>query len=484
MQRYFSKFATLLILSGLALLPSLALTIPDDQKTPLALSLVVIGLWVSELFPIVITTTLSALAFILIGAISWGGLGQVLLDPVLQLLLGSIIIAKGVTTSGLATRLASAILSSHWATRDISRLLLAFGLISTGISLFVSNTAVTAMLLPVGLAVINAIGVNKRPEAIGILLMLTWGSSVAVGVLVGSPPNLIAESALSNHGAAQIGFVGWMAFAMPINLLLLAAAWITLKLRYCHTAGLAPLQISPNSAGDSSCNTEPFTAAERRALGIFLLIILLWFLPDTLAALMGRGAELTRFVQRWVSPSNVALLGAGLFLLIPTRSFPSAPILSPRDLLRIDWRTMFLFAGGILLGKVLYDTGLANTLGEWIVELAGDHSQLMITALMVAVGILLSELTSNTAAASLLIPLALGAAQQAGVNPVAPVLGAALGTSLGFMMPISTPPNSIIYGSGLVPMRQMITSGIILDILGFTIVVLSLRAILPLLGWW
>src|SRR5690606_34765956 len=117
----------------------------------------------------------------------------------------------------------------------------------------------------------------------------------------------------------------------------------------------------------------------------------------------------------------------------------------------IDWRTMFLFGGGLLLGKAAFDSGLAAVLGRTILGWSGAHSQLAITAIITAVAIVLSELTSNTAAASLLVPLSIALADELGVSPVPAALGAALGASFGFMMPISTPPNSIVYSSGEVP---------------------------------
>jgi len=148
----------------------------------------------------------------------------------------------------------------------------------------------------------------------------------------------------------------------------------------------------------------------------------------------------------------------------------------------IDWGTVLLFGGGIALGRAMFESGLAATVGRAAAVLAGSGSLWTVTAISTALAIFMSELASNTASAATIVPLAIGLAQGAGVNPIAPALGAGLGASFGFMLPISTPPNAIIYSSGLIPTWQMVRTGIIIDALGFAVVMLWLWLLLPLLG--
>jgi sodium-dependent dicarboxylate transporter 2/3/5 len=149
---------------------------------------------------------------------------------------------------------------------------------------------------------------------------------------------------------------------------------------------------------------------------------------------------------------------------------------------QIDWGTILLFAGGISLGRALDASGLPETIGMGVTAMIGPGAVWTLTALAIATAILLSEIGSNTASASILVPMVIGIAQVAGISPVPPVLGTALGASLGFMMPVSTPPNAIVYGSGLVPARDMMKAGLMIDILGFFVVFGCLRVILPLMG--
>ncbi len=153
-----------------------------------------------------------------------------------------------------------------------------------------------------------------------------------------------------------------------------------------------------------------------------------------------------------------------------------------RTATQIDWGTILLFGGGIALGQAMFSSGLAKDLGELSARASGAHSLWAITALVTAAAILLSELASNTAAATTLIPIAIGLAQGAGVSPIAPALGVGIGASMGFMLPVSTAPNAIVYSSGLIPSKEMMKSGVLIDILGFIVTMVGLWIMLPILG--
>jgi sodium-dependent dicarboxylate transporter 2/3/5 len=152
------------------------------------------------------------------------------------------------------------------------------------------------------------------------------------------------------------------------------------------------------------------------------------------------------------------------------------------DAVRIDWGTILLFGGGLALGTLMFDTGVAHAMGRALTSKLGVQSLWTLTAVSILLGIILSEATSNTAAANMVIPVVIGIAQSAGVSPVPPALGACLGASYGFMLPVSTPPNAIVYGSGLVSVPSMVRAGIVFDVVGFAIIWAGLRVLCPLLG--
>jgi sodium-dependent dicarboxylate transporter 2/3/5 len=148
----------------------------------------------------------------------------------------------------------------------------------------------------------------------------------------------------------------------------------------------------------------------------------------------------------------------------------------------IDWGTILLFGGGLSLGRLMFETRLAATIGGAAAELSGAEGVWALTAVAIVIGVALSETCSNTASASMLVPVVIAVAESLGVSPIPPAMGAALGASFGFMLPVSTPPNAMVYGSGLVPLREMIRSGIVLDVSGTVLIWVTLRVLCPLLG--
>lgn len=179
----------------------------------------------------------------------------------------------------------------------------------------------------------------------------------------------------------------------------------------------------------------------------------------------------------------MAILAASLLFILPADSKMKRRALTWNEAARIDWGTLILFGGGMMLGRLMFSTGLAAFLGEGLIHVTGVQSLWGITGLGILLSILVSEVTSNTASASMMIPLMIAIAQVGGVSPVPPALGACLGSSFGFMLPVSTPPNAIVYGTGRIPMRTMMRTGIFFDLIGFFVIWGGLRILCPLLGW-
>lgn len=435
-------------------------------------------LWITELLPHAMTALLSTAALVIIAGIdekkAFGAYG----DPIIPLFIGSFILAKAMETSRLNDRFAWLILSRPWATRSSSSMLLALGVLTCTISLFVSNTATTAMFLPIGLSMISALPKERHLFPVGVMLMLTWGSSVAVGVPVGTPPNLIALAEIEKVTGVNITFGQWMAFGMPITVFMLVAAWLILKLCYGRRA--------PETAGaqhiavDRLKEMGPLRNSERNVLIAFGSAFALWVIPDMAAVALGSSHVSAKWLQTHIPASVAALIGAALPFVIPCKDREEQ--MTWKLATKIDWGTILLFGGGIALGQAMFSSGLAKDLGQLAANSSGAHSLWTITALVTAASILLSELASNTAAATTLIPMAIGLAQGAGVSPIAPALGVAIGSSLGFMLPVSTAPNAIVYSSGLVPPKEMMKAGIMLDVIGFFITLAGLWLILPRLG--
>jgi sodium-dependent dicarboxylate transporter 2/3/5 len=182
-------------------------------------------------------------------------------------------------------------------------------------------------------------------------------------------------------------------------------------------------------------------------------------------------------------PEGVAaLIGAALLFLLPVDWKEREFTISWKQATKIDWGTLLLFGGGITLGSLMFDTKLAEVIGTSLLKMSGATSVWGITFGAIFIAILVSETSSNTASANMVVPVMIALAQAAGVNPIPPAIGATLGASWGFMLPVSTPPNAIVYGSGMVPITAMIRAGIFFDILGGLVIWAGLYILLPMVG--
>jgi sodium-dependent dicarboxylate transporter 2/3/5 len=444
-------------------------------------------LWISELMPLAVTALLSTAALVLVGGIKEKEAFAAYGDAIIPLFIGSFILAKAMELTGLSERFAHLILSRPWASKGPGRLVFTLSAVACILSLMVSNTAVTAMLLPVGLSVLSGIDRKKNsPYAIAALLTLTWGSSVAVGVPVGTPPNLIGIAQIraateASGNPVNISFAQWMVFAMPITILVLIAAWGILMAMYGRKDRPDTRHACIHSR-EVLNEMGPMKSGERVVLFAFVVALVCWILPDMCEVILGKTDALTKALQTRLTPTVTPIIAAALLFVIPTRDRPEGRAITWREATTIDWGTILLFGGGIALGQAMFSTGLAKDLGEVAARASGASTVWEITALSIIAAIVLSELASNTAAATTLVPVSIGLAQAAHVSPIPPALGAAIGASFGFMLPVSTAPNAIVYSSGLVPSKDMLKAGLILDIVSFFAIFLCLRLILPLMG--
>lgn len=438
--------------------------------------------WVTEALPLPVTALMSSVLSIVTGVAPSRQVLAPYADPIIFLFIGSFMLAEAAQASGLDRRAAFALLRYPWATRTPGRLLAAVGLIAWAISMWVSNTATTAMMLPIGLGILRAREAERVPMGpgwpVGLLLMLTWSSSVAVGIPIASPPNLIAIGMIRELTDRRLSFFDWVAVTMPLAVVMLGVCWFVLHFRYGRQIDRS--QTMRTSAEKAIGRSGGWTHAEINVLAVFLLAATLWMLPGAVAMIQGPEAPIPRFFEAHLPESAVAIIAAVLLFVLPIDLRRGLFTLSWRQAAGIDWGTILLFGGGLSLGTLMFETELAQGIGMAIIRSGGENVWLL-TAVTIILGILLSETSSNTASASIVVPIAIAAAQAGGMSPIPPALGAALGASFGFMLPVSTPPNAIVYGSGLVPMKEMIASGLWLDIAGAIIIWVGLRILCPIL---
>jgi sodium-dependent dicarboxylate transporter 2/3/5 len=224
----------------------------------------------------------------------------------------------------------------------------------------------------------------------------------------------------------------------------------------------------------------PLSRGQRNVLIAFGVTVALWVLPGVLALTRMDSTPFARAYAQAVPESVAAMLGAFLLFLLPIDWRARRFTLTWDEARQIDWGVVLLYGGGLAMGEMAFTTGLASAMGTGISSWLPSHTTATLTILFTAISIVLSEATSNTAAANMMIPIAIAVATAAGVRPMEPALGATLGASMGFMLPVSTPPNAIVYSSGYIPITSMMRYGILLDIVGFVIIVAVVLGLAPL----
>jgi sodium-dependent dicarboxylate transporter 2/3/5 len=449
--------------------------------------------WIGEPVPISVSAILGAVLCVLAGVGDAKTVLAPFAEPTIFLFLGSFILARAMSVHALDRRFAYGIMSMDWIRDRSWRILFAFGAIAAFISMWVSNTATTAMMLPIGIGIVTAMsdmlekktGRKTEPArlrfATAMMLMAAYAASAGgIGTPVGTPPNLIGIAMIEKFAGVKIPFFQWMLFAVPM--LLVMYGLLFLLLYFLHKPEMPVMEGSQEFVRLELAKLGPWSRGQKNSLAAFLVTVCLWVIPGFLAIFLGSSAPLTKLYGRRLPEAVAALIGASLLFVLPLDWKKRQFTISWRQAVSIDWGTLLLFGGGLSLGNLMFETRLAEHIGQGLLRMSGAGSMWAITFAAVFIAILASETTSNTAAANMVVPVIISLALAAGVNPVPPALGAIIGCSWGFMLPVSTPPNAIVYGSGLVPITRMIRAGLLFDLTGGLVIWAVLRLLLPLIG--
>ncbi|HEX2869115.1 MAG TPA: DASS family sodium-coupled anion symporter [Ignavibacteriales bacterium] len=453
-------------------------------KTVLAVLILMICWWVTETVPIPVTALLPGILFpvfhvtgIIGGRLYNFDARNTLLNyanPVIFLFLGGFLIAAALHKWGLDRRLTLYILTRGNLANKPKMVILGIMLVSAFLSMWISNTATAAMFLPLGLGILGLIGLEAGKSNMGKALMLgiAYSASIGgIGTIIGTPPNGIAVSILSASGYGKIEFLDWMKFGVPTVVIMIPVAWFIL-------IKVFPPEVKQITGGKElllklKSELGPITKEEKIVTGVFLLAVLLWtsspfwpsIFPSWLSARLG-----------WFDEYTIALFAALLLFIIPSDIKNHTFILDWKDSENVEWGVLLLFGGGIALSDAMFRTGLAGFIASAFMSLAGTPSTLILLLFIVFMIDFLTEITSNTAVTSMMVPIVIAIAKSLGDDVVALSVGAALAASLAFMLPVATPPNAIVYGSGYLKIKDMVKAGFMLDIAGWIAVLIVLYA--------
>ena len=472
----------------------LPLDMESTQQRLAAALLFVIVLWISEAIPIPIGGLLGIALIVLIGVAPADDVVAPLGSTTILVFIGAFIIAQAMLAHGLARRFAFRVLALPGVGKSTARTVVAFGAITCVLSAFVSNTATVAMLLPTAIAILGTVAnlvesktgregfdPTKLRVGIALMLMLAYGASVG-GLLtpVGSPPNLIGRGLIEEATGERISFAEWIGAALPICALMFVALCVILLL--LNKPEIKRLEGVEEYVASERAKLGPLSQKEKNTLIAFAVAVTLWIAPGFVALIAGDESKTYEDVTNRLDEGIVAVLAASLLFILPTNWEKREFTLTWNEAKNIDWGTILLFGSGIIFGSMLQETGLAETIGTWGADTFGVSSELSITIFAVVLAILISETTSNTASASVVVPIVIPVAVAAGVDPFVPALAATFAASFGFMLPVSTPQNAIVYGSGVVPITQMVRNGFSFDVIGAILIVIGVPVMVSALG--
>lgn len=461
--------------------------IPVTAHRMAAVMGLVITLWLTEALPLAITAMLGPCVAVMLGVTTGRQALAPFADPIIFLFIGGFMLAQAMFVHGLDRRIAYSALAVKGVGTSAFRILLVYGAVCATMSMWISNTATTAMMFPIGLSIIAHLHRTATDQqaavrrfALAMMLMTSFAPSIGgMGTPVGTPPNLIGIGMLEKIVGVKVSFFAWMALGVPIVVLLFA--YLVFQFYWSSSRQLRVTGDSTAMVQAELARLGPMTAAQRNVLIAFGVTVALWVTPGVLAL---AGLDQTAFARSYATsmPEGVAaLMGAFLLFVLPVDWRERRFTLTWDEAVKIDWGIALLYGGGLALGELTFSTGLAQALGEGVTSWLPSQSTLALTVLFTAAAIIVSEAASNTASANMVIPIAIAVSLAAGVRPIEPVLGATLGASMGFMMPVSTAPNAIVYSSGFVPIGQMMRHGVMLDLVAFLVIIATVMTLGPIL---
>lgn len=432
-----------------------------DQKLFLSIFNLTVYFWLFTTIPLFVSGLLGVSLCIILDLAPASEVFANFSHPIILLFLGGFLLAKAFARVGLDRRISLYLLSRDFIKGSPTRLLFTLMFLTATFSMWVSNTATTAMMLPLTLGVIDGLKIEDRKITSLILLCIAYSSNIGgIATPIGSTPNIIALGMLEEFASIEISFLEWMIYTLPMATIFLACLFL-LSIKQLKKASI---KVQTKLIEEKFNELSPISKAEKTTLTIFLLTVCLWLLPSFIKLF---GVSLP--IQ--LNPGAVATFGASLLFVTPFND--SRKILDPKAISTIDWSSLLLFGSGLALGSLLFKLELADMAGRSLQGPVSDLPPILTLFFIFILVIFATELTSNTATANIILPIIISLAIELKLSPLLMAMGVSIACSMAFMLPVATPPNAIIYGSGKVSRHDMMKLG-----LGLNLIISVLLAII------
>lgn len=435
-------------------------TVIDTQMARvMAMALWMVIWWVSESVPIPVTALLPLILLPYLGVFDISQSTAPYANPIIFLFMGGFMIALALEKHKLHLRIALNILKLTGTSGN--GIILGFMISTALLSMWISNTATAVMMLPVALSVIDLLGhgsagEDKKRESFALALMLCIAYAANIGgtmTLIGTPPNIVMAGYLKEILDFEIEFVQWMGIGSIVGITLLILSYF-LVTRFLFPNNLKHIPDSEQLIGDQIKELGEISNPEWKVIAVFTITALGWIFKSQINDLIGASL---------MTDAGTAMTGGTLMFIIPQDFKNNRFILSWADMKKLPWGILILFGGGMCLAKALEEVGLIQMVGDMVMAMDSMHIFLLILLVTIIV-LFLTELMSNVALVTIFIPVAIGIAKGLNIDPLLLVIPATLASSCAFMMPISTPPNAVVFASGHIKMRDMMRAGWLLNV--------------------
>lgn len=432
--------------------------------------------WILEPLPIPVSSLLPIVLLPLSSSMGVGNVTAAYGNPIIFLFLGGFVLALAIEEWGLHKRIALHIIL--WIGTNQQRIVLGFMVATALLSMWISNTATAMLMMPIGLAIVVQLGTFKGEGKLGnensfgkaLMLGIAYAASIGgLGTLIGTPANAIFVAVAGEMFTQQVSFASWMLLGVPLSLLLLFICWfylvrVAFALTKTDTGGEIEIREQLHALG-------PVQPEEKWVMLVFILTALAW---------ISRSFLLNPFFPA-LDDSMIAMIAAVALFIIPSRSKAySQGLLNWGAAVKLPWGILLLFGGGLAIAAGFQQSGLAAYIGSQLTQLEG-LGLIFIILLIVALLNFLTEVTSNTATATMMLPILASLAVAIQVHPYGLMVAAALASSCAFMLPVATPPNAVVFGSGYIRMQDMAKTGFWLNLISILIISLFIYFLLPLL---
>ncbi|MBD3867241.1 MAG: DASS family sodium-coupled anion symporter [Acidobacteria bacterium] len=416
--------------------------------------------WATEALPVPVTALLPIALFPLLQIADVKAATAPYANSTIYLFLGGFLVALAVQRCGLHKRIALTVIVLFGGSG--ASMVGGFMVASALVSMWVTNTSTTMMLLPIAVSVAAVVGQtlgdseeiqSRFPKA--LLLGVAYAATIGgIATLVGTPPNALLAGFMQENYGVEIGFAQWMLVGVPLTAVLLPVCWWLLTKRLFQVTFTTNRETREHLRRTRD-DLGRMSAAERRVTIVFLWLALCWMGRPLLMKTPGLGG---------LSDTGIAMMAGVILFLVPTAGWRSARLLEWKDTKELPWGVLILFGGGLSLAAAVSSSGLAAWLGEQLTSLKLS-SLVLLVVLITTLIIYLTELTSNLATTATFLPVVAAVATQSGYDPIILCAPVAIAASCAFMLPVATPPNAVVYSSGLISIPDMIRAGFWLNII-------------------